>query len=153
MKRTLTSFPVSVPGATSLALLAAGGLALFGLGGCDHHITGPAPRVTLEIQGTVRSAITAVPVSGAEVEVWYCPSLFCLNAYSLLTSASTDGAGRYTLIVPGASLIGPRCYWAAAVSVRAQGFVEYEVLSPDQLPIQCVQEPQALDFQLTPAPE
>jgi len=86
-----------------------------------------------------------MPIGAAAIQVQH-------GTPTTLATATTDSAGNYLLVIPGAQIIDGRCYWGFSLSVTATGFFPYIAFPSGDLPIRCVPEPQVLDLQLTPSP-
>jgi hypothetical protein len=132
------------------------------VGGCDGvSLAGPTRESNLQVQGTVRDAVTGAPIANARVSVavteGYVPTE--------LTSVRTDAEGRYTLTyrlrnVATDREFGDTCtIWhkdrSTSVWIRAvaDGYWLWADSSEDGAPaLRCVDAVQIIDLKLRSAP-
>jgi hypothetical protein len=100
--------------------------------------------------------VTGAPIGKATIIAW---GYALVSEAPRLASATSDSAGHYALVVPGAVAMtglgadvnGPVCDWGS-LSVVADGFRYYDVTLSLTLHLKCVSTPQLLDLELTPGP-
>jgi len=105
---------------------------LLSLSGCGES-SGPKPTVTWE--GTVSSAATGAPISGAAVEVVDGSGFVGITK----ASGTTDAQGHYTLSHQG-------CFPNPYLEASASGYLG------DDKPIACRAGTVSVDIALTPSP-
>jgi hypothetical protein len=131
-------------------------------GGCEGlSLAGPTRESNLQVQGTVRDAVSGAPVANAKVSVAIIDSYVAKD----LTSVRTDAEGRFTLTyrlknVATDKEFGDTCTiwykdWSTTVSIRAvaDGYWLWAESGEDGAPaLRCVDAVQIIDLKLRPAP-